>query len=102
MPETPLVIVDGKPPEKGGGVTLSSGFAATGTGFTPGSIIFKLPRPDGKGTNEVLRMDPNGDVFVYGQQVDRETEGLLVYATFKSWLAKASIKMHGPDWTATT
>jgi len=62
-------------------------FHAGDVGAEGGSFTFKIARPDGTGENEVLRMEANGDVFVYGEQVDRETDGQLIYGAFKAWVA---------------
>ncbi len=80
----------------GGRVTFTAFRASTGLGGWPGGragpMIFALAQPavaDGSHLpdTEVLRFEPDGSVYVRGEQVD---SNMTVYANFRAWLEQAN------------
>ena len=64
----------------------------TGQGQPSGSVKFFTGK-DGEST-EVLRFDPDGKVFIRGEQVDSNH---IVYEIFREWLTKSVAKVDGAD-----
>lgn len=74
-------------PKKGGDITFQPG---PGFNADDGSIILKL-----NSGQEMIRFDPDGKVYVRGNEVDDDP---LIYLAFREWV-KRCVK-EGPDPTA--